>query len=512
MLSKGDLLALRQCPRRLWLARHRPELADCSESDQQLHLRYGKIAGEYARAALGNDLVWPTTDDDVQTRAHNTWQLLQQHPHRPGVETAFLRDELYCRADAVVRSNGHYRLQETKASTFPLKKDKVTPKEPKPHHLEDAAIQLWAAQTSDLSVREVELNLLNNQFVYQGDGNYVGLFRALDVSEEANALLTEIPNWIVQANDVLNGGFPACQTGKHCDEPYACSFITHCKSLEPAPVAHPLTLLPDNAGKKLAKKLNDEGYVSLLDVPADKLTGADSDLYMRIQRAHQMDAAIVEPGAAAILSGHSYPRYFLDFEGINLPVPKWAGIRPYQQVAFQWSCQIERQPGVIEHAAFLDTSGNDPSLACIEALLQTISARDGGPIYVYNATYEKGQLQALAERYQSHAEPLLAFVERLVDLLPLVKDHYYHPAMRGTFTLKRVLPCIAPDLHYGGLQEVQHGVGAQDAYFDIVFGASMTDEEKEQHRSNLRAYCKQDTWAMVELAYFLEGRGRPTMP
>jgi len=508
MLTKGKIMALRQCPRRLWLEHHHPELAVSDEVDKQLRLRYGRMTGERARSALGSNVVWPNGDDDIQVRALNTWQLLQQHPNHAGVETPFLRDDLYCRADALVRSNGHYKLQETKASTFPLKKDKVTADKPKAHYVDDAAVQLWAAQASGLPIPEVEFNLVNNQFVYHGDNNYAGLFRALDVTQEARVLLGEVPKWIEQAEHVLSNGRPACTTGTQCDEPYPCPFAAHCKSLEPPLAQHPLTLLPDSAGKKLAKKLADEGYVSLLDVPAYRLTGAASELYLRIQSAHADGSAILKPEAAQLLSGHAYPRYFLDFEGINFPVPRWAGMRPYQQVAFQWSCHIERKPGVFEHRDFLDTSGDDPSLPCIENLLQTIA--DDGPIYVYHATYEKGQLQQLAERYPQHAESIALLIDRVIDLLPIVKNHYYHPAMKGSFGLKQVLPCIAPDLNYADLEDVQQGVGAQNAYLDIVLEQSMSDDEKAKRRKNLFAYCRQDTWAMVEVAYFLEGRGRPT--
>lgn len=509
MLTKEKLMALRQCPRRLWLEHHQPQLAVSDAADKQLRFRYGRMAGERARAALGSDVVWPTADDDLAVRSANTRHLMQQHPNHAGVETPFIRDQLYCRADAVVRSNGHYKIQETKTSTFRLKKDKITPEQPKPHYVDDAAVQLWAAQGSGLPVPEVELNLVNNQFVYHGDNNYDGLFRALDVTQEAQTLLSAVPKWIEQAEQVLNGGQPACTTGTQCNEPYPCPFAAYCKSLEPAPAQHPLTLLPDSAGKKLAKKLSDEGFVSLLEVPADRLSGAASELYLRMQSAHAAGAAILKPEAAEILSAHAYPRYFLDFEGINFPVPRWAGMRPYQQVAFQWSCHVERQPGVFEHFDFLDLSGDDPSLPCLEKLLGTIAP--DGPIYVYHATYEVGQLQAFASRYPQYSETLTALIARVVDLLPLVKDHYYDPAMQGSFSLKQVLPCIAPELSYSDLEEVQQGVDAQNAYLDIILDASMSEDDKEQRRKNMLAYCRQDTQAMVEVAYFLEQRGRPQL-
>jgi hypothetical protein len=59
------------------------------------------------------------------------------------------RDGLYARADALIPApGGGYILRETKASTFPLKKNKVTPDKPEEHHLDDVAIQAWVYQTA----------------------------------------------------------------------------------------------------------------------------------------------------------------------------------------------------------------------------------------------------------------------------------------------------------------------------------------------------------------------------
>ena len=511
MLNKGDLLALRQCQRRLWLKHHGADLAQKNDSRARLNKLYGQMVGETARDAFGDRQVWPTDDVDAQTRVTNTVQRLQQQPDSVGIETPFLREGLFCRADAVIRTNGHYTLQQTKASTFPLKKDKVTPKEAEPHHVEDAAIQMWAAEVSGLSVSKVELNLLDNRWIFPGDGNYQGMFRTLDISAAVAKLVPEIAEWKKQAQTILAGGLPAVETGKHCENPHACPFIAHCKKLDSAPDAHPLELLPDSAGKNLAKKLRSKGYTSLIEVPADELIGAASELYKRVQQAHTQGAAILESGAASMLAAAPYPRYFLDFEGINLPVPRWKGVRPYEQIPFQWSCHVEIAAGVFVHFEFLDTSGNDPSLACIEKLLAAIDSSGSGPIYVYHATYERQVLDGLAARYPDFSEALASLVSRIVDLLPLVKDHYYDPAMRGTFGLKKVLPTIAPDLNYGNLEDVQEGVGAQITYLSIAANKDMSVQEKEELRANLLAYCAQDTWAMVEVAYFLEGRGRPIL-
>ena len=180
--------------------------------------------------------------------------------------------------------------------------------------------------------------------------------------------------------------------------------------------------------------------------------------------------------------------------------------------ARQWSCHIETAPGQFVHWEFLDLSGDDPSTKCIEQLHATLDPEGEGPIFVYSATYERSRLVELAGRHPEHAESLGRYVQRLVDLLPIVKAHYYHPQMRGSFSIKKVLPVIAEELAYDRLEGVHEGTGAQDLYIEAALTPATAPERKREIDGQLRAYCRQDTWAMVEVAHFLAGQPRPPRP
>lgn len=510
MLTKSDLQSLLQCPRKLWLEHHRPDLIPSDDPSAYRRAIDGNIVGAKAREQLGADFIWPPGDEDKARAAENARQLMAEAPDRPAAEAPFLRDGLYARADALVPEGGGYVLRETKASTFPLKKDKVTTANPEDHHLDDVAIQAWVMETSNLKIIRAELNLLNNRWQYAGGGDYAGLFRQLDVSADVQARKPNVPLWLTQASEVVAGAMPAVVTGKQCKAPYACPFTAFCEPRDPPKPPHPIELLPDLAGKGLAKKLREtRGYVSLLEPAPEEFTGKAAPLYRRMQRAHATGEAVIEPGTAEAMAKFPYPRYYFDFEGIDLPVPRWPGVRPYEQIPFQWSCHIEREPRAFEHAEFLDLTGDDPSLGCIAKMHEVIDPDDGGPIFVYYANYERGRLEGLAQRHPEHSEMLQTYLERLVDLHPLVKEHYYHPEMRGSFSIKKVLAVIAPELDYAELGEVQEGTGAQVAYLYAVFDPATTPERKADLEHKLRVYCKQDTWAMVEIAYFLARAGRP---
>jgi hypothetical protein len=515
MLSKSDIQSFLQCPRKLWLEHHRRDLVPTEKEDPVRYRRAvdGRIVSERARAALGPDFVWPPGGDDYGVAAERAKALLGEAAGKPAAEFPMVHGEIYARADALVPEDRAYVLRETKASTFPLKKDKVTPDAPDDHHLSDVAVQAWVMEASGLPMARVELNLLNNQWRYPGNGDYAGLFRQMDVTAAVRALKESVPAWIAEAEAVLAGDMPKLQTGRQCKEPYPCPFISHCEALdEPAP-EHPIDLLPDSAGKKLASKLREQkGYTSLLEPKPEELTGAQAALYRRIQAAHRTGEAVLESGADKALEAYAYPRYYLDFEAIDFPVPRWQGIRPYEQVPFQWSCHIERARGRFEHGEFLDLSGEDPSRACILKMLRVIDPNDNGPIFVYHRTFEEGRLREFAVRHPEHAEALQVYLSRLVDLLPLVKNHFYHPQMRGSFSIKKVLPVIAPELSYEHRDEIQEGTAAQVAYLRLLFETGMAPEERIKLESELRDYCRHDTWAMVEVAWFLTGAGRPVRP
>ncbi|MCA9316594.1 MAG: DUF2779 domain-containing protein, partial [Planctomycetes bacterium] len=205
--------------------------------------------------------------------------------------------------------------------------------------------------------------------------------------------------------------------------------------------------------------------------------------------------------ARRTLSRLPYPRYYLDFETINFAVPRWRGTRPYQQVPFQWSLHIEGRGGELESRAHLDLSGDHPTRSLADALLDAIGPV--GPVFMYTS-FERTCLRTLAASCPDLATGLAAIEARLVDLHPIAKSSYYHPDMHGSWSIKALLPTIAPELDYTALDGVADGVAAQQAYMEAI--ATATPAERREHlRAGLLAYCGMDTAAMVAVARDLQG-------
>lgn len=517
MLTKSDLMSFVQCPRKLWLEKNQLDVVRDPDPASERRMKEGLQAGEVSRELLrasSTSVLWPVAREDKQRAADDAMKLLDASPNLPAVEVPLYHDGVYARADAMLPDEGGgYILDETKAVTFPLATNKVDPGRPDLNLVLDAAIQMYLACSSGYLIGKVCLNLLDNQWKRPADGAMTGLFRKMDVTDLAVDMFTDIPSLIQQARDALAAPMPTCTTGKQCKSPHQCPFMTHCKTLDPPQEAHPIELLPDSAGKKLAKKLKDEhGYTSILHPSPGELVGNNAWLYQRIQEAHRTGQAFHDKESAKEFEKLPYPRYYFDFEGIDLAIPKWEGIRPYEQIPYQWSCHIETAPGVFEHREFLDLSGEDPSQFCVEAMLDTIDLEPNTPIFVFYKPYEDTRLKELAIRHPEHADAIEKLRNKLVDLLPIVKEYFYDPRMAGSFSIKKVLPCIAPDLDYSKLDDVQDGIGAQLAYIKVAIDKSVSEDERLTIDWNSRVYCRQDTWAMVEVAYFLELRGRPVRP
>jgi predicted RecB family nuclease len=86
---------------------------------------------------------------------------------------------------------------------------------------------------------------------------------------------------------------------------------------------------------------------------------------------------------------------------------------------------------------------------------------------------------------------------RLFDLLPVVRNHVYHPRFGGSFSLKYVLPALVPDMTYEGM-EVADGTDAGLAWESLIRGG-LDQTERDRIRKALLDYCGQDTLALVRL-------------
>lgn len=339
----------------------------------------------------------------------------------------------------------------------------------------------------------VALAHIDTGWTYQGDGDYRGLLVEKDLTANAFARGAEVREWIEQAQAIAGRDkVPDVATGLQCTDPFPCGFYQHCHEGEVAP-EYPVTWLPRIQSKELKSYIFEHAVTDMRDVP-DTLLNA-RQLLVRdcsVRNEPYFDAA----GAKLDLAQYPLPAFFLDFETIQFGVPRWAGTRPFQAIPFQFSLHHLDLDGALSHQGFLDLSGDDPSRAFASALVDL--CKGDAPIFVYNTGFEGSRIFELAERFPELRDQLLAIKQRLADLLPIAQARFYHPSQQGSWSIKKVLPAIAPGLRYESLSGVQDGDMAMQAYLEAT-EPSTTNDRKAEIFKELTAYCALDTLAMVKV-------------
>jgi hypothetical protein len=480
------LLAFLQCPKRLWLEVYSPNLRIDSRATKN-SLSVGHEVGRIARQVYDPEakgaLIDPLEEgfDEAIARTQSLLKL-----DKPIFEAGFISGGAMAFADVMLpvkeMGKASWRIVEVKSSGSV-----------KEYHRQDAAIQAFVARESGVFLSSIAIAHINSSWTYPGAGDYAGLLVEQDLTDEAFDRSEEVRGWIREAQQIITRQQePPIRTGKQCVKPFPCGFLDHCESQEPIS-AQPIKWLPGPLGKGLRAYVEANNINELSEVP-DKLL---NDKQRRVKTATVSGKPYYDKVATKeALSNYKLPAYFLDFETINFPVPIWAGTRPYQQIPFQFSIHVLEREYKLEHYQFLDLSGHDPSLGFAESLISACGA--AGPIFVYNSSFEATRVRELSYRFPGLDKQLQALNGRMVDLLPLVRRHYYHPNQKGSWSIKAVLPTIFPELNYENLSGVQDGGDAMAAFLEAT-ASRTTKTRKAEIEQELLAYCAMDTLAMVRL-------------
>jgi len=200
----------------------------------------------------------------------------------------------------------------------------------------------------------------------------------------------------------------------------------------------------------------------------------DRRKYLQISKALNEDhTEEIDPELFREMDTWQYPLHFIDFETSMVAIPFNKDRRPYEQIAFQFSCHTVHENGQMDHKEWIsDKPGYFPNFEFVDVLKKVLE-NDEGTIFRYaaheNTVLRQIQRQLLDARDAgrgdlpgNHGE-LIQFIDtitewdeedgtskppriygprNMVDLCAMVKDYYYHPAMGGSNSIKAVLPAV----------------------------------------------------------------------
>jgi hypothetical protein len=475
-LSKSIFLRGLRCYKSLYLHKYQPELRDEVPEFQNSLLESGMDVGMYARKLFPDGIEIPFDGMSIAEQIDKTEKAIDAGATTL-YEAAFNYDDVFIKADILHKGKGGWEIYEVKSSTSV-----------KDYHPEDIAVQYYVIKGIGLPVSKACLAHINNQYVRNREIEVDELFAIVDLTDSVIEKQDFIKDEIEKMRDILKGSMPDIDIGDHCSEHYDCDFKGHCWK-------H----IPENSIFSIESNWIDkfsyyrQGIVHFEDLPMNELNNKQR---MYVEAFLEKKDFVEREGVENFLSALWYPMYFLDFETFYTPIPLYDGIRPYQQIPFQYSLHyIENKGANPKHSEYVAAPNCDPRKELLEKLLAEIPTN--ACVIVYNQTFEKGVLKGLAEAFPAYADWIVPFIENIRDLMvPFRRKALYHWQMYGSHSIKAVLPALIPELSYEGL-EIADGGMAMDAYFQMC--GSKDHEEIEKIRASLLEYCRLDTLAMVRI-------------
>jgi hypothetical protein len=296
-------------------------------------------------------------------------------------------------------------------------------------------------------------------------------------------------------------------------------------------------------------RLITQGRVSLYDLPLAELTNSKGGAGSRKERQlvqiinTRENREWISREMKDELDTWEYPLQFIDFETSLSALPFHENMRPYELIAFQWSCHTVNSAGAEPvHSEWINIDEGFPNFRFAESLMAEIGS-EGTPLMW--ATHENTVLRGVLKQMELFGyengklgEWLLRMTSdkdkkrkgRLVDMCDFTRKHYFHPRMKGSNSLKKVLPAVWRNNHYlhdipwfkkylkleqglaadpydtlGGVIDaledeeiVNEGTGAMRAYYEMMFGDYRGNPSgRARWREKLLRYCELDTMSMV---------------
>ena len=468
LLSKSKYLNGLQCPKLLWISVNaKSRLPEVDESKQKL-FDEGHLVGEYAKKLFPHGVNIPT--DNFTKNLDDTRTLLNKN--KPLFEPAFMIDRLYSRADILEPTPSGWNIIEVKSST-----------EIKEQNIQDVAFQKYVYEKAGLKINNCFLLHINNKYVLDGALDVSKLFVKEDITPLVLEEIKLVPSRVVEMLKIIDSKELSVKINDFCNKPYECAMKSICWSVIPQNSVFDLY-----RGGKKSWELFDNGVVCIKDIPSDFSLGDKQKIQFECEKTGKV--YVNKTAINSFINSLKYPLYFLDFETYMTAIPLYDGLRPYQQIPFQFSLHKVYENGRKTHYSFIASGKKDPRKKFFNAIKRKLGVK--GSIIVYNQSFEQSRLKEIGDYLSVDITPL---INRMVDLLiPFRNFDYYDRKQEGSASIKYVLPAMT-SVSYSGM-EISNGSLASIRYAYITHGSAKLSEIRKV-RDDLKKYCALDTEAMI---------------
>ena len=481
-LSKSDYTTYLKHPAWLWLKKHDKAMLPAIDANTQAMFDTGHEFEQYAEALFPDGVTLGFNDyDEYKTLPARTTTALEGG-EKTIFQGRFEADQLTFICDIVqVVGDREVDLYEIKSSTSA-----------KPEHNVDLAFQMVVLEKCGYTVRNSAVIHVNNSYERQGSVEPDKITQMTFVTKDVKGLRKFTLQKIDEALEVM--GLAECpDTSPLLADSTAFrewgAIYKHIKKTQPGSIYDLCRLNADTL-----KSLQDADINLLKDIPEN--FDLKTKQVMQVQAAKNGVSTDTET-IQEFLSTFEFPLYFLDYETMGGLVPHFDGMRPYQQLPFQYSLHILDSPDAeLRHEEYLHRDNTNPAQAVADALRSHIG--DTGTVLAWNMGFEKACNKMLGKIVPEQNEFLKNVNMRMDDLMiPFLHNMYVDAGFRGSSSIKNVLPVLVPKLSYKTLG-IQEGGTAQRLWMEAVLDGKH-DDDKAKILDDLIEYCGLDTLAMVEI-------------
>ena len=479
-LSKSTLIRSIQCPKSLYLYKNAYNLRDIPDKSTQQRFDRGHRIGKLAHQLFpGGKDVSPANPFSYDSSIAATKLLIQQQ--FPVIyEATFKYNGIMAALDIFEIRDGKYYAYEVKSS---LRISNT--------YLLDAAIQYYIITQSGIPLKDFQIVIVNNEYVYDGNMDVKKFFTPTSVLSEIQERLPFVKQSIEKAIDTLSlNAAPEIPIGVHCTKPYPCDFQGHCwKHIDKDSIWY----LPGiSMQEKSAWVERGIEKVNQIDLNSDL-----NDRQKTIIEAFQTQNEIIQfEKLNEFIRQINYPLYFFDIEAFQPAIPLFENTKPYERIPFLFSLHYKTDASTtIAHQEYISPVGEDDRINFIEAFLQATSK--SGKILVFNTLMEKGMLNKLSHDFPHYGEALRERLDRIVDLeIPFKELYYYHPKQQGSFSLKAIGNAMLGEDEFQS-SAIKDGETAMAVYNELFYQEDATYIKKQLDA--LCYYCRKDTYVLYRI-------------
>ncbi|MES2836808.1 MAG: DUF2779 domain-containing protein [Bacteroidota bacterium] len=477
VLSKSTFIRGLQCEKSLYFYKNTQIKRDPISAEQKALFSRGTDIGKYAWNLFPGGIdASPNSLAKYDESVLKTRECITANV--PTIyEAAFIHNKVLVALDILVNNDG-WRAYEVKSST------RITAT-----YLMDAALQYYVITKSGIELKDFSIVFVNKDYIKKGEINFNDFFIVKSVLHEIlerQALIEETIQKSFATLAQIN--IPEKGIGEHCFYPYNCDYRGTCWKGMPQNSVFDLV----NYSKHDQFAMYREGTILLEQIENEK--SFKKDQQTQIWCAKNKTDFIDKQKIKEYLAQISDDVYFFDIEAYMPSIPIFEDTKPFEHIPFLFSMHYLSK-GILSHEVYLTDVNSDQRKQFALAFLN--ATKNTGNILVFDDNLERRVLNKLAQLYPELAEQMQERLNRIVDIRNWFSAPvFYSLSMKGSYSLKAILPALVPDVNYDELS-INGGAGAMVSFEKLQKSNDIF--EIEELKQNLKAYCTMDTFGLYKI-------------